>query len=339
MDLYEHPHLLAWWKDNPADPDRPEIDNPDVQQLVAEGWPGAHLTDLGGVMSLNVWLGPAGMVLRVHQPFVSRQRLLAVQQVRLRLASMGLIVPIPLRWHNSPVFRCGGRWAELEEYIAHERAQPTLSSYCWMFRALGTLHRVLLSLDVTVPRPLVSTFAPPGSLRRWLSVTEAAVRGDAEAVDITRLLRDLVKQLHRRWLPASHLPQQLIHGDVHLGNLGQIAEGKAVYLDFGFLAYRPRIHDLAYALAFMVLALHGSRAPESFTWQCIPQMIEAYEAEAPSCLTAVERKALASYTAAVPLYAAALDGFSNDPTGQLRSRLPFLHLSEWLLAQPEVLLD
>ena len=47
--------------------------------------PGAWLTDLGGMDSLNVRLDPAGVVLRVHQPpaCVSRPRLLALNKVDL----------------------------------------------------------------------------------------------------------------------------------------------------------------------------------------------------------------------------------------------------------------
>jgi len=111
-----------------------------------------------------------------------------------------------------------------------------------------------------------------------------------------------------------------------------------VYLDFGFLARRPRIHDLAYALAFMVRACEGHHAPERFGWHIVPQLVEDYETAALVRLTATERSALAPYTAAVPLYAASLDGFSNDPARQLRSRLPFLRLSEWLLDHPDALL-
>lgn len=69
----------------------------------------------------------------------------------------------------------------------------------------------------------------------------------------------------------------------------------------------------------------------------VRRLVDAYEAAARTRLTAEERRALAPYTAAVPLYAAALAGFSNDPAGQLRDRLPFLRLSEWLLAHPEAL--
>ena len=202
---------------------------------------------------------------------------------------------------------------------------------------MGTLHRTLAALDVTVPRPLVATYAPPGTLRRWLPITQAAVQSDSEAANIARLLRDLISRLSRQWVPASHLPQQLIHGDVRLSNVCRTPEGKTVYLDFGFLARRPRIHDLAYALAFMVLALQGEQTPERFAWQNIPQLIEAYETSAHSRLTVAERKALAPYTASVPLYAATLAGFGNDPPRLLRERVPFLRLSEWLLAHPEAL--
>jgi hypothetical protein len=139
MDPLVHPRLLQWWKDNPSDPDRPSLNNPDVQRLISAISPGAHGTDLVGVMSLNVRLDLTGLVLRVHQPFVSRRRVLAVQEVRRCLAGLGLVVPVPMSWRKAMVFRCGNRWAELEEYVPHERAEPVPGSYRWLFGALGTL--------------------------------------------------------------------------------------------------------------------------------------------------------------------------------------------------------
>jgi Ser/Thr protein kinase RdoA (MazF antagonist) len=333
-----HPHLLEWWTDDPASPDRPSLNAPGVQQLIAAISPASHATDLGGVMSLNVRLDAAGLVLRVHQPFVSRRRLLALQKVRRSLASQGLVVPAPVRWNNSTVFRCRDRWAELEKYLPHERPVATFDSYAWMFGAMGTLHRALAQLDLAVPRPLVATYAPPGSLRRWLPVTERAVQGDPQAAGVAQLLRSLVRQLRRRWLPATELPIQLIHGDVRLSNVCRTREGRTVYFDFGFLAWRPRIYELAYALAFMILELGGHQAPESFAWDNIGQLVEEYEAAANARLTLSEKRALAPYTASVPLYAAALDGFTEAPVEKLCSRLPFLHLSAWLLAHPAALL-
>ena len=105
------------------------------------------------------------------------------------------------------------------------------------------------------------------------------------------------------------------------------------------LAQRPRIHDLAYSLAFMVLALGEHQEPERFAWQSVPRLCEEYEAAAKTRLTEAERRALLPYTAAVPLYSAAIAGFTNDPAGLLRARQPFLRLSAWLLAHPEALMS
>jgi Ser/Thr protein kinase RdoA (MazF antagonist) len=349
-ELIQHPRLVRWATDDPAEPGRLPLTAPHVRLLCAAIAPGAPLADLGGVMSLNVCLGPrepGSLVLRVHQPggVASRPRLLAQQEVRRRLADRGLRVPVAVPWRGATVFRCGNRWAELEPYLPNERPAPTIESYVWLYGAMGVLHRALAAMEVCVPRPIAATFAPPGSLRRWLPVTEAAVHGASEAADIARLVRDCVRRLRPRWVPAAELPVQLVHGDVRLGNVcrtpagttGQPGDTKSapVYLDFGFLARRPRVHDLAYSLAFMVWALGHLPAPERFPWESVPRLIDAYQAAAGWRLTPVERRALAPYTAAVPLFYAALAGFTENPAGKLRTRLPFLRLSEWLLARSD----
>jgi hypothetical protein len=92
-----HARLLRWWTDDPADPGRLTLDDPDVQRLITAISPGSRATDPGGVMSLNVRLDAAGLVLRVHQPFVSRQRLLALQDMRRLLAHRGMRVARPIQ--------------------------------------------------------------------------------------------------------------------------------------------------------------------------------------------------------------------------------------------------
>ena len=328
-----HTRLLAWWKDDATDPGRAILDQPDVRRLIAGIAPGARAIDLDGVMSLNVRLEPAGLVLRVHQPFATRARLGALQEVRRRLVDRGLVAPLPVPWRGETVFRCGSRWAELEEFIPHESQDPSPAAYAWLFGAMGSLHRELAALDLAVPRPLVATYAPPGSLRRWLAVTEAAVRHDREAAKVARLLHDLVNELRRQWVPAAGLPAQLVHGDVRLRNVCRKTDGTAVYLDFGFVAHRPRVHDVAYALTFMLWSQNQDWPPEHFDRRGISAMVEAYESAGGRPLTGEERRALVPYAAAVPLYAAALDGFTEDPVGKLRGRLAFVRLSEWLLGQ------
>jgi hypothetical protein len=76
-------------------------------------------------------------------------------------------------------------------------------------------------------------------------------------------------------------------------------------------------------------------APERFRCEMVPRLIEAYDATAVTRLTTTERRALAPYTAAVPLFYAALDGFTEDPPGMPRARVRSLRLSEWLLTDPK----
>jgi Ser/Thr protein kinase RdoA (MazF antagonist) len=337
-----HPRMLAW-REVPSDPDRPRLRSPAVQRLIADIAPESRATDLGGGISLNVGLQPAGLVLRVHQPFVTRSRLLAVQEVRRRLAGQGLTVPLPLAWRGTTVFRCGSRWAELEPYLPSERLQPTPEAYTWLFGAMGALHRALAGLELPVPRPLYAGYGPPSTLRRWLRFSESTVRHDPQAADTARLLRDLLRRLRTQWVPATALPVQLVHGDVRLSNVRRSPAGQTVYLDFGFVARRPRIHELAYALSWMIRALDvvdAYRAPERFLREHVPHLIEAYEAAAETTLSEVERKALAPYAAAVPLFDVAFAGLRDEAGATLHHELRryFLRASEWLLAHPEALL-
>ena len=328
-DPRAHPRLRAWLTDDPADPGRWPLDRPEVQRLIAEIAPGSPATDLGGVMSLNAHLQAAGLVLRVHQPFVTRARLLAQHALRSALGAQGLLVPPVVAWRGRTAFRCGRRWAELDGYLPGERLPHALDAYLWLFEQMGVLHRVLARLDLRLPRPLAATYAPPGTVDRWLPVTGAAVRHDPQAAALAERMRATIATLRRRWVPASALPIQLVHGDVRHGNVRRAPDGRTVFLDFGFAARRPRVHDLAYTLFFMVLAL-AEDAPGRFPWHEVPRLVATYEAAAGWRLTLEERRALVPYAAAVPLFAAALDGFTEDPTSKLRGRADFLSLGEYL---------
>ena len=331
-----HRHMLAW-REDPSDPDRPLLSDPDVQRLAAEIAPSSAVTDLGGAFSLNVRLEPADLVLRVHQSFMTRRRLVAQQEVRRRLAGQGLTVPVPMEWRGSTLLRCGSQWAELEEYIPHEMPAATIDSYLWLYGAMGTLDRALDATDVRVPRPYFATYGPPGTLLRWLPVTEAAVRDDPEATVIARHLRRLIGQLRGQWVTARKLPMRLVHGDVKLRNVACGADGGTVYLDFGFMAHRPRVHEPGYALARMLLTLGAGEAPERFAWENVPRLLSAYEAAAGVRLTALERRALAPCTASVALYQSAVCRFLPDPAAALRDseRRPLMRIGEWLLTYPE----
>ena len=328
--------MRAWWTDF----ERPSPTRADVRALIEEVTPGTSTTDLGGHLSLNLRLHSADLVIRVHQPFVSRRRILALRELRRHLAEDGLVVAEPRPISGVELRRCGDGWAEVETYIPHQVMAATWDSYVWMFRAIGRLHRRLSRLTIHVPRPAISTYAPPGSVRRWLHVTEQVAQGDPAAHSIVRHTRHLLNQLAAHWIPASALPTQLIHGDGKLSNIRRTPAGATTYLDFGFAAARPRIHDLAHSLAWMVLRPDDSGTAESFPWWSkVPELLAEYENAAQVTLTASERQALPLYTAAVPLYEPAIAGYARDPIKKLHDPTVtrFLHISEWILANPTAL--
>ena len=332
----EFERLRSWFTHDPTQPGRLSADDPEVQRLIQQIAPGSHATELGGWVSLNLHLEASGLVLRVHQPFVSRRRVHVVQCVRERLAAAGLTVPVAVQWHGSTVLRCRRHVAEMEPYLQHDRKEPSLDAYLWLFGALGELHRAMAPLRLPVSRPVLASYTPPTTLRRWLAATTAAVADDPEASEVTTELRGLLSKLATVWVPSTQLPRQAVHGDIHLANVGTAPSGRPCYLDFGNMSIAPRIHDVAYGLAHMVFAMNGYIKPDlrAFPWQEVPRLVQAYEAAAGWRLTKMEKRALTPYVAAVPIHYATRSGFFADPAAVLHSERPFLELSQWLLTHP-----
>jgi Ser/Thr protein kinase RdoA (MazF antagonist) len=260
--------------------------------------------------------------LRAHKPFVGRNELRAEHQVRRRLAAEGLGVPHPVTLAGSSILRCGRRWAELEEFVELAPIGPVdMERFHQVFADLGTLHRHLRQVPVSVPRPLVSAYAPPTTLRRLLTAarSEPNLAGDS---GVGQDLADLIRRLRRTWVPAARLDTHLVHGDVHPGNLRRTPTGTPIYLDLGGLMRAPRIHDLAYATAHMIFTIGGRRMrPDRFPWAQLPDLVRTYEVATEQPLTDDEHHALRPYTAAVGIFYDIVDW----------AETPWRDLARWLL--------
>jgi len=309
-----HPVIRAWYDRHHAAEGRAPLGDEDVQHLLSQIAPGSPVTDLGGEDSLNLRLDTTGLVLRVHKPPMTSRRLNAEHQLRLGLAQQGLLVPATVTWDGQSTFRCGARWAELEQYLDLRWAPPGQVTNSWLFTAIGHLHRALSSLTTSLPRPLTQSWTTPNTLRRWLNLNTAAGVESLQDPQAVAELSDLARRLQRRWVPAARLPSQLIHGDLHGGNVMQDPHRAAVYLDLTGIAYGPRIHDLAYAIANLSFwsSMDQSVSADSFAWTQVPQLIDAYEHGAGWKLSSLEREALPAYIAAVPLYLDICD-WSDQP--------------------------
>lgn len=283
-------------------------------------------------MSLNLWLPSREAVVRVHQPFESARRLSALRALRRRLDESGRRVARPLPAGGRELLRWEGRWVEMEARVPHRILPPVWDSYRQMYQAMGRLHACLRRQgDLKLPRPAVATYGPPRSLRRWMGETVRSCAHDPRGRALASWSARLIAELARQWVPAAELPRQIVHGDIRLENVGLDPGGEPVYLDFGFAAERPRLHDLGYSLAWMVLRPDDSGTGEDFCWEKVSELVDAYEAGAETRLSEVERSCLGAYTAAVPLYLAAISGFMPDPVAHLRDNERFLRIAEWIL--------
>lgn len=290
------------------------------------------MADLGGTMSLNLHLPAQDLVVRVHPRFVTAERLLALRRLRSGLADRGLVVGEPQLVDVAEIVDLGGRLAEAERYVEHTKPPATWESYLWMYRAMGALHAAIeAGVPHEVPEPAVATYGTPEDLDVYVARTADTVKADPEAAEIAAWVCRLIDLLRGQWIDPGLLPGQLIHGDIRLGNVAETPAGEAAYFDFGFAAHRPRVHDLAYSLSWIVLRPDGRGRAESFDWGLVQELVSAYEDASASRLTPIEWSAVGPYVAAVPLYLAAIAGETPDPAAHLRGEVPFLRIAEWLL--------
>lgn len=328
------PTLYDLWTNDAADPGRMRADDPRMCALLARIAPGEAAFDLGGAFSLNLHLTPSNRVLRVHRPFVSLRRLLAEQALRHHLAGAGIVTSLPLCVNGRTVFTVGtGSWrrlAEVEPYLDTVTPEPTIASYRWLFTQLGTIHRILAEMPSVFPRSLAATWGTPASLRRWLDVTTVAVTSDEAATAMVRQAAALLRAIRERWVAPNRLPQQLIHGDVRLGNIVRDrATGETVLFDTGFADVRPRIWDVAYALGFMDLALNaGGENHQPDSWQ---ELLAVYEESRGALMTPEEHCVVPAMAATALLHTIVHAGYMADPAAAVRNEEAFLRTASHLL--------
>jgi Ser/Thr protein kinase RdoA (MazF antagonist) len=215
--------------------------------------------DLGGSLNLNLLVsrGAGQLVVRVHRPSVSPARLEAVQAVRDRLDAAGVpcSVLVPAR-DGARWAWAGDRLVEVERFIPHDGAMNTPGRLARGLPLLGRLNTLLAGMDVAPPgrtaefanhiEPggvLPGTRAGAARIRSWHPTPEER-RTASQAERLAELVTVGEAGL------AAGLPRQLTHGDFWDDNVFFRGEALVFVADFGFLAERVRIDDLALTLYY-----------------------------------------------------------------------------------------
>ena len=309
-------------------------DNPDLQALTTRLSAGGRTVVLGGTMSRNVHLVDAGLVLRVHAPFVSPARVRAERRLKHIMLDAGLVAARPCSITGKDLLRVAGRVAEVEKYVPHRAPAPTWDTYRSMFATMSRVHSVLG--DAPVPRPVVSTYGPPGTLRRHLALLSRRALNSTSrhhVQEVAAILRAALKS----WVPARQLPTVVVHGDPRLENLPAGHAGEQIVLDLGFTARRPRIHDLAYASAWILLGPDDAGNTGTHAVDQVQRCISTYEEEA-GALMPIERRAFDGYLVGVCLYQSTVAAHVQDPDSHLAQAgvLNMLGIARRTVARPRM---
>ncbi|ONI74203.1 hypothetical protein BWI15_12695 [Kribbella sp. ALI-6-A] len=257
--------------------------------------------DLGGNFNLNLQISTqqGRLVVRACPPWVTPDRLTAVQTVRTHLRAHDWPIPqtLPTRT-GATMLQTADHLIEVEQFVDPRGVPmttwPTITAAMpWLAR----LHDALVDAPSS-PAAAVAPFAnhvPPhtditravAAIRTWnLSPTEATYVNAAAHLAAS--------------LPHPALPTQLVHGDFWATNVHLSGDRLTLLLDFDFLGDRPRIDDLALTLFFVNehLGRHDATPPAS---PPLRQLVDSYDAALTNQLTEAERAALPHAILRTPL--------------------------------------
>jgi Ser/Thr protein kinase RdoA (MazF antagonist) len=266
-------------------------------------WRAGPAADLGGSCNLNLLVtdGRSPRVARVYRPFVTGQRVQALQAVRHHLADHGVPTARPIPAASGRGWETfHGRAVEVEPYVAAPATMNTLARVRIGLKTLGRVHALLREFPsgpaATAPR--FANYVGAEGLVEAVGAGTGRIRGwkptPAEA-RLADLADQLAQTLAHQSFPAH---RQLVHGDFWDNNV-RFRDGKvALVTDFDFLAERPRIDDLALTLYFTSIDLADLACDPS----TLVELTDAYESGLDGGLPRPERAALPPAMARQPLW-------------------------------------
>jgi Ser/Thr protein kinase RdoA (MazF antagonist) len=290
------------------------ISSVDLEQFLRAHWgvwPAAAVPDLGGSSTLNLLVtdNRSLRVARVYRPFVTGQRVAALQAVRCHLASHGVpcAEPIPAlggrRWDTFQ-----GRAVEVEPYVAAPAAMHTLARVRTGLAVLGRIHALLqaFSSSPAAAAPRFANYVAATGLVQAVAAGTRRIRAwrptppEARLADLADRLADTLAGSEQD-RPAP-LPRQLVHGDFWDNNVRFGHRQVALVTDFDFLGERPRTDDLALTLYYTSVDIVDITSDPVQ----LADLVGAYEAGLGTRLHQHERAALPLAIARQPLWSIAV---------------------------------
>lgn len=261
--------------------------------------------DLGGGSTTNLLvrdLRGRARVARVHRLSTTAERLHAEQEVRRLLAEAGIPTVIALA-----TTRAGsGHLVELESYVPSDGRVNTADRLSTGFAELARLHEILRCADLpdasrtTMDANYVSLDAAAAVTR--LGADRIRGWGLAELDPYAGAVVDLVEAVtdaERAW--DRDRIEQVVHGDFWDDNVLFVGSRVVAVLDFGFMAQRLRVDDLALPFWFSLLE-PGHGVPGEAERRLLRALLDSYDHAAVRPLTMAERMSVPLVVARQPAW-------------------------------------
>lgn len=256
--------------------------------------------DLGGSWTTNLRLDldDGARVARIHNGWMSPERLTGLQSVRRAMATAGIptVVPFADPSGASIVTLSNGRLAELEPLVHWNRRMNTPDLLRTGFAMLGRIHDVLRTR--TWPHALRTV---PHANHVHSSEAAALTSDGAERIRrwqdpaLERFADDVVSHVDAVTAAEAELADgqvdQLVHGDFWDNNVLFADDRLTAVIDFEFMAARWRIDDLALAIFFFFLEPHRG-LPDDQDRQLVRDLVDRYDSASTLPLSPHERLAL-----------------------------------------------
>jgi homoserine kinase type II len=274
-------------------------------ELVHREWglPAERGRDLGGSYNLNL-LVAGSWVVRVYGPWVSADRLAAVQAVRSSLRERGWPIPsLRLSCAGAGFTRLGSRLVEVEAYVGDGFPMESWGDLEVGLPWLARLHDALgsLAFEPAAAEPLVANHLDAARVLADTAEAFEAIRGWASTPDELRCLAVAERAAAAlAEAPSFDVPEQLVHGDFWHDNVGLDGSELVRLGDFDFAGVRPRIDDLALTL-FFANEQHGRHDLSDARLDQLRRLVDRYDAALAAPLSSAERAALPYAIARSPL--------------------------------------
>jgi Ser/Thr protein kinase RdoA (MazF antagonist) len=240
---------------------------------------------------------------------VTRGRVAGLRRLRERLQATRVRVARPVPILCRDIVRVAGRWAELEEFVAHVQPSMCGDSSVRLFEELGRVHTALEAVWEPGPPEPLDDHRTFGQLRYSVGFTRGTLGPGSEPV--VQRMRRLSGELSRLRSEVK-LPCAPIHGDYKFANVGELPDGSWATFDLDFARVRERVYDVAASLHHI--------DPTGASFDPRP-LLDAYESTAPQRLTRDEHRWLPGALALVPLHWAATAGIVGNGIHEAESAM------------------